>query len=338
MANQNNGLQSNNNSGITLRDWQHAARMFTDSNQVYGPKQKFLFHVAFHINKTALANIAIGTTYSTQINMLVKSIALPKFTITADKVNQYNRKKNIQQKVTYEDITVKFHDDNLGLISQLWQNYFNYYYADSRSASVQGSFNRTANKRFDKIRTTYGFDNGSTVPFFDYITIYQMAQGNYVSYKLINPIFTSWNHEGVDYSQSQTPHDNTASIAFEAVEYGSGQIKLGDPEGFALQNYDLSPSPLASADLTGASLADVSTTPSLNDINVIPNNRSSILNNALKSVNIYQNSKTPITTSNNINLANIVNNGLIININNVFIPGAPKAPVATATPSKLPGT
>jgi hypothetical protein len=155
---------------------------------------------------------------------------------------------------------------------------------------------------------------------------------------LINPIFTSWNHEGVDYSQSQTPHDNTASIAFEAVEYGSGQIKLGDPEGFALQNYDLSPSPLASADLTGASLADVSTTPSLNDINVIPNNRSSILNNALKSVNIYQNSKTPITTSNNINLANIVNNGLIININNVFIPGAPKAPVATATPSKLPGT
>jgi hypothetical protein len=206
MANQNNKLLANNSSTATVRDWQHAARMFTDSNQIYGPKQKFLFHVAFHINKRALRNVALGTTYSTQINMLVKSVSLPKFTVTTDVANQYNRKKNIQQRVTYDTITLKFHDDNLGLINQLWQNYFSYYYADSSSARVPGAYNRTAIKKFNYIRSNYGLDNGSTAPFFDYITIYQMAQGQYVSYKLINPIFASWNHNGLDYAGKET-HD-----------------------------------------------------------------------------------------------------------------------------------
>jgi hypothetical protein len=293
MAN-NSAYLNNNNHSITQRDWQHAARMFTDSNQIYGPKQKFLFHVAFHINKAALRNIAIGTTYSTQINMLVKNISLPKFTITTDKVNQYNRKKNIQQRVTYEDIQVKFHDDNLGLVNQLWQNYFNYYYADSSSASVPGSFKRTAIRKFNHIRTNYGFDNGSMDPFFDYITIYQMAQGQYVSYKLINPIFISWNHNQVDYSQNQ-PHDNDCTIQYEAVEYGSGKVAPGEPEGFGLQNYDLEPSPLASADLTNSPISAISTTPSLADINTVPNNKSSILGNLVKAQNTYTNSKTVST-------------------------------------------
>jgi len=292
MANQNNKLLANNSGGATVRDWQHAARMFTDSNQIYGPKQKFLFHVAFHINKSALRNITLGTTYSTQINMLVKSVSLPKFTITTEVANQYNRKKNIQEKVSYDTIQLKFHDDNLGLINQLWQNYFSYYYADSGSAGVPGAFNRTAIKKFNYIRSGYGLDNGATDPFFDYITIYQLAQGQYVSYKLINPIFTSWNHNGLDYA-GQGTHDNDCSIQFEAVEYGNGKIAEGNPEGFALQNYDLVPSPLTHAGQTNATLEDVSTTPTLEDINTIPDNKSSIINNALKSINIYQNSKTP---------------------------------------------
>ena len=296
MANQNNKLRANNSSTATVRDWQHAARMFTDSNQIYGPKQKFLFHVAFHINKNTLKNIALGTTYSTQINMLVKSVSLPKFTITTDVANQYNRKKNIQQKIAYESITLKFHDDNLGIINQLWQNYYSYYYADPLSASVPGAFNRTAIKKFNYIRTAYGLDNGSNAPFFDYITIYQMAQGQYVSYKLINPIFTSWNHNGLDYAGKET-HDNDCSIQFEAVEYGNGKIEAGSPEGFGLQNYDQEPSPLNHAGQTIATIADISTTPTLEDINTIPKNKSNIINNAIKTVNNYQNSKTPTTNS-----------------------------------------
>jgi hypothetical protein len=302
MANQNNKLLANNSGGATLRDWQHAARMFTDSNQIYGPKQKFLFHVVFQINKTTLKNISLGTTYSTQINMLVKSVSLPKFTVTSDVANQYNRKKNIQQKIAYEAITLKFHDDNLGLINQLWQNYYSYYYADPLSASVPGAFNRTAIKKFNYIRTSYGLDNGSNAPFFDHITIYQLAQGQYVSYKLINPIFTGWNHNGLDYAGKET-HDNDCTIQYEAVEYGNGKIEAGTPEGFGLQNYDQAPSPLTNAGQTNATMADISTTASLEDINTIPNNKSNIINNAVRTVNNYQNTKTPTTdTTNAVNL------------------------------------
>jgi len=335
MANQNNKLLANNSSTATVRDWQHAARMFTDSNQIYGPKQKFLFHVAFHINKSALKNISIGTTYSTQINMLVKSISLPKFSISAETANQYNRKKNIQNKITYDAVSVKFHDDNLGLISQLWQNYYSYYYADPASAGIPGAFNRTAIKKFNYIRSNYGLDNGSTTPFFDYITIYQMAQGQYVSYKLINPIFTAWNHNGVDYAGGQSPHDNDATIMYEAVEYGNGKIEPGNPEGFALQNYDLTPSPLYNATQTAATMADINTTPSLNNINTIPDNKNSIINNAVKTVNIYTNSKTPTTNTNTIYNAAQTQTTKNNNLNITFPTNTTTASGNTATASKI---
>jgi hypothetical protein len=345
MANQNNGLLSNNSGGANLRDFQHAARMFTDSNQIYGPKQKFLFHVAFHINKGALRNLTLANTYSTQINMLVKSVSLPKFSITSDKINQYNRKKNIQQRINYEDITIKFHDDNLGLINQLWQNYYGYYYADPGSAGVSGAYDKTAIRKFNHIRSNYGLDNGSSIPFFDYITIYQMAQGQYVSYKLINPIFSSWSHNNLDYAGGASPHDNDATIQYEAVEYGSGKVVAGDPEGFALQNYDISPSPLNATDLTGATPSDVDTTPSLLDINTIPNNKSAIIDNALQSFNNYLNNKSAnnsVAAGNGNNFNSIVGSTNTQSPNSntgvVFPQTSNNTTLTNTTPSTLTGT
>jgi len=341
MANQNNAYLNNNSAQVTLRDWQHAARMFTDSNQIFGPKQKFLFHVSFHINKGALRNLTLANTYSTQINMLVKSVSLPKFTMSTDKVNQYNRKKNIQTKITYDDINIKFHDDNLGLINQLWQNYYNYYYADPASAGITGAYAKTAIKKFNNIRSSYGLDNGSSAPFFDYITIYQLAQGQYISYKLINPIFSSWNHNNLDYTGSNV-HDNDATIQYEAVEYGAGKIVPGDPEGFALQNYDLAPSPLSSADLTNTSLGDTSTTPSLEGIGVIPANKPSIIDNKLRTVNNYLNNKNSNNniTNNNTTIINIINSTINTNINTTvnvnFAAGS--ITQTNAKPSNLTGT
>jgi len=293
MANPFNSYLNNNAPGPDLRDWQHAARMFTDNNQIYGPKQKFLFHVAINLNQNALRNTTLAQNYAPVLGMLVKNVNLPRFTMQVDKVNQYNRKKNIQQKVTYEDITITFHDDNLGLINQLWQNYFNYYYGDSGSSTIPGAYNRTATKNFSSINGNYGLDNGATAPFFNYITLYQMAQGQYVSYKLINPLVTSWNHEQVAYDQSQAPHFNTMTLAFEAVEYGQGPVTPGDPEGFDIINYDQSASPLSALNSTSTP-AEINLTPNLNNINVVANNSTSILNNAVQTVNTYQNGSAPI--------------------------------------------
>ena len=229
-----------------MGDFQHAARTFTDDTFRLAPKLKFQFHVAFSINPAALKNIGLTLRHKNEINMLVKSVSLPNFTLKTETVNQYNRKKVITTGIEYQPITIKFHDDNMGIVNQLWQNYYGYYFADSNSAKVSGAYNRTAMQGASYIRAPYGLDNNSSVPFFSKITLYQMARQEYVSYTLMNPRITSWNHETMDYANSGV-HENTMQLSYEAVTYGQGLVQRGDPEGFALEHYDNSPSPLSVA-------------------------------------------------------------------------------------------
>jgi hypothetical protein len=158
-------------SNVTLRDPQHAARLFTDDQFRLAPKQKFLFHVAFSINQSALLNIDLVQRHRNEINMLVKSCDLPNFAIQVETLNQYNRKKNIQYTHKYNPINMVFHDDNMGLVNQLWHNYYNYYYADPSSAKDAGAYNRNATQNFSYVNNLFGLDNFSTLPFFNYIKI-----------------------------------------------------------------------------------------------------------------------------------------------------------------------
>lgn len=232
---------------FNLRDQRHASRLFTADQFRLAPKQNFLFHVAFGINKAALINSEIVQRYGNEINMMVKSVDLPNITLKSDTANQYNRKKNIQTTSDFTDLSVKFHDDNMGLINHLWQNYYTYYYADPRSAKINGAYDRNATKNSNFIPTAYGLDNKSTRPFFDYIKIYQMARHEYVEYYLHNPIITNWNHNKLDYSQSNTAHDFDMKIKYEAVSYGQGKVDSQNdaPEGFGQTHYDFTPSPLS---------------------------------------------------------------------------------------------
>lgn len=267
-------------SNVILRDWQHAARLFTDDQFRLAPKAKFSFHVSFGINKSALLDISLVERHRNEINMLVKACDLPSFAVSTEALNQYNRKKNVQITHKYNNINILFHDDNMGVINKLWHNYYNYYYADPSSAKDPGAYNRTATKNFSYTKNSYGLDNRASDPFFTYIRIYQMARHEFVSYTLYNPIIAQWNHNKLDYSQNAL-HDNQMTIAYEAVSYDVGTVEVGNPEGFALEHYDLGQSPLQGGDgLTSAS-------PSFAKTNVI--NSSSVLGNAITSVNSYQN-------------------------------------------------
>lgn len=228
-------------SNVTFRDQQHAARVFTDDQFRLAPKHKFLFHVAFNINPAALRDINLVQRHRNEINLMVKDCDLPNYTVTVETLNQYNRKKNVQTTHKYNALNMTFHDDNMGLINQLWQNYYSYYYADPTSSGEPGAYKRTATKSSAYVNNAYGLDNGSTTPFFNYITIYQMARHEFVSYTLINPIISSWNHNKVGYAANGT-HDNTIAIQYEAVNYSNGIVTEGDPEGFGFEHYDQSPS------------------------------------------------------------------------------------------------
>jgi hypothetical protein len=228
---------------ITLRDPQHAARVFTDDQFRLAPKFDFLFHAVFSINPAAVRDTELLQRHGTEINLLVKSISLPKFDVSVETVNQYNRKKVIQTTHKFGDTSVTFHDDNMSIINKLWQNYYSYYYADPNAAGVAGAYNRNATRSSDFIFTKYGLDNGSTVPFFNYVKIYQMARHEWVSYKLWNPVIKSWDGHSLDYSKSST-HNFTMTFSFEAVSFDSGVVSENSPETFAVEHYDNTPSPL----------------------------------------------------------------------------------------------
>lgn len=303
MSNAFDGFLNNTLYGVThpkgnMGDFQHAARTFTDDTFRLAPKQKYLYHVSFSINTDALKNTALDQRHRNEINLMVKSISLPNFNISTETINQYNRKKIVHNKIDYQPVQVKFNDDNLGLVNQLWQNYYGYYFADSRTAkSIPGSYYRTSMRGSEFIRGKYGFDNDSSIPFFRKITIYQMARHTFVSYTLVNPVITNWNHEQLDYANS-SPHENTMTLAYEAVYYGAGRVQRGNPEGFALEHYDLSPSPLSiagggTASLFGEGGVIAGASEVLGDIfsGEAFENPANFLSTAIKTINTYQNSK-----------------------------------------------
>jgi hypothetical protein len=231
-------------SEILFRDQQHAARLFVDDNFRLAPKYKFLFHVAFGINAAALRNAELQQRHKNEIGMLVKEVDLPSFDVQSDTLNQYNRKKVVQYQHKFKKINIKFHDDNMSLINQLWQNYYSYYYADSAATGIPGAYTRNATLDYNHITAPYGLDNRSIAPFFKYIKIYQMARHEFVCYTLINPIITSWKPDSVAYNGTDLM-GSAAEIEYEAVNYSMGQVVPGDPEGFALEHYDQTPSPLS---------------------------------------------------------------------------------------------
>ncbi len=245
MANPFNAYLNNNlNPNTTLRDYQHGARLFRDDNFRLAPKLDFLFHTVFSINSRALKDQSITQRHKNEVNMLVKNVTLPSIKISSETVNQYNRKKVIQSSHKFDPVTIKFHDDNMGLISKVWQNYYSYYYADPTSAgSPNSAYARNATKRGPN--NAYGLDNKSTEMFFNSITIYQLSRKEYFAYKLINPYIQAFDHQAMDYAKTSSPHELTMTLIYEAVHYSSGVINGDVPEGFGLEHYDQTPSPLS---------------------------------------------------------------------------------------------
>jgi len=243
-----------------LRCRQHASQTFVTDQFRLLPKDKFLFHVAFNINwqgiKPSTIEAKMLETLKNEINLLVKNIDLPTYTVSAETLNQYNRKRVVQYQHKYTDVKLSFHDDNMGLVNQLWQTYYKYFYNDPTVSSAKGAYNKTATLPSSYIKNPYGFI-GRSKPFFNYITIYQMARHEFVSYKLINPLITHWGGGNLAYHSGDS-HAFDMTLAYEAVSYGTGYVTDGNMEGFGISHYDYYPSPLQ----PGTPMSNTSTYPS----------------------------------------------------------------------------
>ena len=263
----------------TLRDYTHASRTFTTNSYELKPRYKFLYHVSFTINTQEIPYLrgVFGNDDVQKLSLLVKTVELPKYSVSTDTLNQYNRKRIVQTKIEYQPVTLTFHDDGGDNARRLWYYYYTYYYKDATqqylapnvtNGSVGASANRTAGFGYNA-RDIYNdsltvkdwgyigqsWSDGTTdpsgkPPFFRDIRIYGLDQRKFAEYVLINPVITAWNHDQYDYAQGAGIMQHTMTVAYETVKYYSGAVGRSRPDtnvqGFAdPAHYDTRPSPIA---------------------------------------------------------------------------------------------
>ena len=61
---------------------------------------------------------------------------MPSFRASVENKQQYNRKKNVQTRVDYQDCRIAFHDDNTGVTRALLEEYYRYYFVDANKLQV----------------------------------------------------------------------------------------------------------------------------------------------------------------------------------------------------------
>ena len=265
-----------------LGDFAHAARLYVDDSFRLAPKSKFLFHVVFNINQNVLDRMIANSPahpngsrifktlsnfknkHQNELNMLVKNVDLPQYSIETVVAQQYNKKRKLHTKISYDPIKMVFHDDNYGVTTALWEMYYRYYFRDgwygsdesakrspeaftNTSGSVDANaspFSRSLayNSPADFRKFRFGLDNDTHEAFFDSIQIFHMSRKRYTMYHLVNPIITQWQHDTLNNGDSE-PAANSMAVEYEAVFYGRGAVAEGVPRGFGEEHYDRTPSP-----------------------------------------------------------------------------------------------
>ena len=238
-------LDGNSQPGVVrLQDYKHAANLYVNDHQIRAPKYGFLYFVKFIINRDAQINDADFQ----NIGVFVKKVDLPRFSLQTEMINQYNRKTQVHTRITYNPITIDFHDDTGDQITDLWQNYYRSIIADGNyiSEDVPRAFNDT---KFGNEDYEYGiYNNGVKESFFKRIDIYTLnhtQQTNSVI-SIINPKITEWKHDSLSQDNGQKVLQNSMTLVYESVIYGKGNDnRLVD--GFVNEFYDKSQSPLKPA-------------------------------------------------------------------------------------------
>jgi hypothetical protein len=235
-----------------LSDFQHASRMYVANTYARAPKVGFLYFVQFNLNNVALVDPTwAGSQKNIDIvGLLVKRMDLPKFNIATETLNQYNRKTVVQTKLTYGNVNIEFHDDNSDITTNLWKNYYKFYYMDGRYGSSKSHPNEFTDTKYGETDYRYGFRTDRTKltddPFFDSIDVYVLHQHQFTQMTLINPKIVSWEHDSVGQEEGSKVMSSKMTLAYEDVVYKQGKIKKKEESGaFTAKYYDKTPSPLS---------------------------------------------------------------------------------------------
>lgn len=282
------------NTSTTMRDYQHAARLFVDSNYRLSPKYGFLFFVEFDLNPLITQMSGTG---QLELGMIVKSAALPKFSIENKVMNAYNRVNVVQTKMKYDPIDIVFHDDQGDVARDFWYDYYSFYYRDSDYANAIYYQN---GKYSNRPQSFWGY-NPRPVPqyktsakpeqyqYIQAIHIYSLYQKNFSEYRLMNPTITSFKH-GDHANGTNEVLNHSMTVQYEAVKYFTGYVTPDTVAGYVNLHYDSTVSPIAQnigGDImvgpNGTLVTPSNNVPDLSDNNTLPSKLSNSLLSMLNS-------------------------------------------------------
>jgi len=239
------------NTGDTMRDYTHASRTFVDNNFELQPRHGHLFHVVFEF--TAEAQGLFNTVEKLEMPILVKSASLPSYAIDVQTHNQYNRQVQTHHKISYNPVTIRFHDDVKELIRNMWHKYYTFYNADPTYDLDSNSYT-TQDRYANRTQTQWGLQRGNK-RFFKNVKIYSMHNHKFAEYTLINPIITAFNHDNHDYARADLM-EHVMSLNYETVKYASGFVNDTGPTGFGEIHYDVETSDLSTGNQFGQAFID----------------------------------------------------------------------------------
>jgi len=236
-----------------IHNYDHASRLFVDANYQYAPKYAYLFHVKFDFDPTYQAPNTNDAKLTA--GMLVKSVALPKFSVENKIMNAYNRPNIVQNKIKYDPVNISFHDDNADAVLGMWKDYYTYYYRDAdyvgNSDALAPEYtmeHKYANKRQTN---NWGYtirNSGNKQHILNAIRIYSLHSGKFTEYVLINPVITSFQH-GEHRTGENNTLEHSMTVSYESIKYYFGTTSQNTVPGFADLHYDKSQSPILSGGL-----------------------------------------------------------------------------------------
>ena len=214
-----------------MKDFRHASRLYIDDNMKLLPKQKFLFHVVLTLNDV-VTQTKFTPNELLELNMLVKACELPRYNMNIEEKTQYNKKMYAATRVAYDPVNITFHDDHADTVNAFWKKYYEYNVADPVHLVEELAETHAKDDYYQTKRavTKWGLDTPkqSKLPFIKNIEIFVLHKQRFTSFRLVNPVIGSFNHDNLDAADGTGIMQNTMQILYETVRYRTGKVDKTD--------------------------------------------------------------------------------------------------------------
>ena len=202
------------------------------------PKPKNLFYVNFVTNYLSPNTVS-------SLNFFVKRMDRLQMTYGITTLNQYNKKRQIQDKITYGPLSFSFHDTTDGTAAKLIQAYNSFYYGDF-SGKGNNSWNYDVVGNSFEPAKSWGL-TGAVSPganyFISRIELSEIFDQVYSQINFINPKFESVEMANVASNEATGNEINVSckyeGVVFQAIAQPVTQA-LADMWGLPLHNDFLS--------------------------------------------------------------------------------------------------